>query len=204
MHPPIRDWALTMKFSLQTFDVADVVLIRSKKIEDSRGYFMETWSEGEFERLGISARFIQDNQSLSKPSGTLRGLHFQHMPFAQAKLIRVVRGAIFDVAVDLRRASPTFGRWCGTTLTSDGGDQLFIPGGFAHGFVTLQPDVVVCYRVDSLYVPQAEGGIRWDDPELAIVWPFEKARLVLSDRDSKLPSFRDYREVVEGRERSLT
>src|SRR5476649_1074907 len=136
-----------MKFTLETFEIADVVLVRSKRFVDSRGYFMETWSESEFERLGISARFVQDNQSLSRPRGTLRGLHFQRFPFEQAKLIRVTQGAIFDVAVDLRRESPTFGRWCGATLTGDGGDQLFIPGGFAHGFVTLEPEVIVCYRV---------------------------------------------------------
>ena len=192
-----------MKFSLHPFEIPDVVLVRSQKLVDSRGYFMETWSESKFEGLGISARFVQDNQSLSKPRGTLRGLHYQRLPFEQAKLIRVIQGAIFDVAVDLRRGSPTFGQWCGATLTSDGGDQLFIPGGFAHGFVTLEPDVIVCYRVDSIYAPQAEGGIRWDDPEIGIEWPFDRADLVLSERDSKLPSFRDFRDAMEAEDRRI-
>ncbi|RXT53751.1 dTDP-4-dehydrorhamnose 3,5-epimerase [Bosea sp. Tri-44] len=177
------------KFAFEPLAIPAVVLIRPKKFGDARGYFMETWSAQDFAAAGIGAVFVQDNQSLSAARGVVRGLHFQAPPAAQAKLIRVLKGAIFDVTVDIRRGSPSYGRWCAATLTADGAEQLFVPHGFAHGFCTLEPDTEVVYKVDGPYAPQTEGGIAWDDPELAIDWPVSEAEAQLSGRDVALPGF---------------
>ena len=176
-----------MAFSKEHLEIADVVLIRVAKFADVRGYFMETYTRQAFSTIGICADFMQDNQSLSKVPGTLRGLHFQRPPAEQAKLVRVLHGSIFDVAVDIRPQSPTYGRWCGSKLTAEEGEQLFIPRGFAHGFVTLEANTIVTYKVDAPYSRESEGGIRWDDPQLAIDWPLSADRLVLAERDSQLP-----------------
>lgn len=176
-------------FTANRLAIADVVVITPRRFRDARGFFMETYVEPAFRELGIEARFIQDNHSLSEPRGTIRGLHFQRPPRAQAKLVRVVRGAVFDVAVDLRRASPTFGKWCGATLTAGGGEQIFIPRGFAHGFCTLEPDTEVVYKVDDIYAPDADAGLLWSDPALGIAWPVPAAEVLVSDKDAKLPSF---------------
>lgn len=176
-----------MNFAVERLKIEDLLLIRSKRFEDPRGYFMETWSQEAFEQLGIKANFVQDNQSLSAKPGTVRGLHFQVPPYAQAKLVRVLQGSVFDVAVDVRVGSPTYGKWCGVTLTAAKPEQLYIPTGFAHGFVTLEPDTVVSYRVDAPYAPACDGGIQWNDPALRIEWPFDTADVVLSAKDAALP-----------------
>ncbi len=173
--------------------IDDVILCRPRRFSDARGWFMETYSRATHAAAGIRTSFIQDNQSLSKLPFTVRGLHFQTSPHVQAKLVRVVRGSIFDVAVDLRSGSQTYARWCGATLTAEGGEQLFIPAGFAHGFCTLEPDTEVCYKVDGLYAPECDQGLRWDDPILAIDWPLEGRTPVLSDKDSALPGFAEFR-----------
>ncbi|CAN7655921.1 dTDP-4-dehydrorhamnose 3,5-epimerase [Bosea sp. LjRoot237] len=177
------------KFAFEPLAIPAVVLIRPKKFGDARGYFMETWSAQDFAAAGISAVFVQDNQSLSAARGVVRGLHFQAPPAAQAKLIRVLKGAIFDVMVDIRVGSPSYGKWCAATLTADGAEQLFVPRGFAHGFCTLEPDTEVVYKVDGPYAPQTEGGIAWNDPDLAIDWPVSAAEAQLSGKDAALPGF---------------
>jgi dTDP-4-dehydrorhamnose 3,5-epimerase len=172
---------------IASLDIPDVKLIRPKKVVDPRGFFVETYSRRDYAAAGIACEFVQDNCSLSTRSGTVRGLHFQRPPAAQAKLVRVLRGAIFDVAVDIRRHSPTYGRWCGVTLTADGGEQVFVPRGFAHGFCTLEPDTEVAYKVDDYYAPEHNAGIIWDDPDIAVRWPVEAAHACLSDSDRGLP-----------------
>ena len=177
------------KFTREPLGIAGVLLIRPRKFNDSRGFFMETWVEPAFEKLGVTARFVQDNHSLSRARGTVRGLHFQAPPRAQAKLVRVVRGSIFDVAVDIRRGSPTFGRWCGATLSAENAEQLFMPAGFAHGFCTLEPDTEVVYKVDAVYAPDLDMGLLWSDPRLAIDWPVPRGDILVSDKDAKQPDF---------------
>jgi dTDP-4-dehydrorhamnose 3,5-epimerase len=172
--------------------IPDVKLIRPKRFADPRGYFVETYSRRHYADIGIACEFVQDNQSLSTRPGTIRGLHFQLPPDAQAKLVRVPKGSIFDVAVDIRRNSPSYGRWCGTTLTAAGGEQMFVPRGFAHGFCTLEPDTEVAYKVDGYYAPGREGGLVWNDPDLAIVWPIEPGGVFLSESDARLPRFVDF------------
>ena len=176
-----------MNFSVNALQIPEVLVVRAKKFEDHRGYFMETWSQEVFSAFGVTARFVQDNESQSRHAGTLRGLHFQRPPFEQAKLVRVLSGAVFDVAVDLRPSSPTFREWCAATLRV--GEQLYVPRGFAHGFVTLEPNTIVTYKVDALYAPRSEAGIRWNDPCLAIDWPVDPSSVILSEKDGRLPSF---------------
>ena len=180
------------KFAFEPLAIPAVVLIRPKKFGDARGYFMETYSTEAFAAAGIEAAFVQDNQSLSATAGVVRGLHFQAPPVPQAKLIRVLKGVIFDVAVDIRVGSPSYGRWCAATLTADGAEQLFVPRGFAHGFCTLEPNTEVVYKVDGPYAPQTEGGIAWNDPTLAIDWPITAAEAQLSGKDTVLPGFAEF------------
>lgn len=168
-----------------------VVQITPQRFTDTRGWFTETWSAERFEKWGAKAAFCQDNQSVSVKEGTIRGTHFQRTPHAQAKLVRCLKGRIFDVAVDLRRASPTFKEWVGIVLSAERGNQLFIPAGFGHAFVTLEDDCHVAYKVDAYYAPQADGGIRWNDPELAIDWPMSGTVPILSDKDAALPYLAD-------------
>jgi dTDP-4-dehydrorhamnose 3,5-epimerase len=148
---------------------------------------METWSRAKFEHLGINNVFVQENQSLSRQINILRGLHFQTPPFEQAKLVRVLAGRIFDVSVDLRKNSSTFRRWCGVTLAAGDGRQLYIPRGFAHGFLSLEANTLVTYKVDAPYATAYEGGIRWNDVDIGIKWPLECDNPILSDRDQMLP-----------------
>ena len=169
-------------------DIPAVLLVQPKKHGDARGFFSEVYSKKAFAEGGITCEFVQDNQSLSGPVGVLRGLHYQLDPKAQDKLVRVVRGAILDVAVDIRHDSPTFGRWVGVELSADNWRQLFVPRGFAHGFVTLTENTEVCYKVSNDYGPQQERGIRFDDPSLGIDWRVPHDRLTLSDRDRKHPT----------------
>jgi dTDP-4-dehydrorhamnose 3,5-epimerase len=152
---------------------------------DARGAFSETYSRRALEAAGIDVDFVQDNHSVSRAKGVIRGLHYQCPPHAQAKLVRVARGAIFDVAVDIRRGSPTYGKHVSAILSAENWAQLFVPIGFAHGFCTLEPDTEVIYKASGYYAPQAESGIGWDDPDLAIAWPVAAADAVLSDKDRR-------------------
>ena len=171
--------------------IPDVKLLTPKKFGDDRGFFSETWSRKTFEANGLSASFVQDNHSLSRPVGVLRGLHFQTAPFAQDKLVRVLRGSILDVAVDIRRGSPTYGRHVSAVLSAENWSQLWVPKGFAHGFVTLEPDTEVAYKVTADYAPQCDKGLAWDDPALAIAWPVTAATVILSPKDTTHPRLCD-------------
>jgi dTDP-4-dehydrorhamnose 3,5-epimerase len=177
------------KFAFEPLAIPVVVLVRPKKFGDARGYFMETYNAEAFAAAGIAASFVQDNHSLSAARGVVRGLHFQVPPTPQAKLVRVLKGSIFDVAVDLRMGSPSFGRWCAATLTAEGAEQLFVPRGFAHGFCTLESGTEVAYKVDGPYAPDCEGGLAWNDPDLAIAWPIAEEEAQLSGKDAVLPGF---------------
>lgn len=173
-------------------NIAGVQLLEPRYSYDSRGHFVETYNKLSARKLGLRACFVQDNQSLSVKRGTVRALHFQVPPKPQAKLVRVLRGSIYDVAVDLRVGSPTYGQWTAHTLRAEGGQQLFVPRGIAHGFCTLEPNTEVAYKVDDYYAPQCERGLAWDDPTLAIVWPVNPGDAVLSDKDGKLGRFADF------------
>jgi dTDP-4-dehydrorhamnose 3,5-epimerase len=167
--------------------IPEVLLITPKRHGDARGWFAETWSRKSLAAAGIEADFVQDNQAFNARRGTLRGLHFQRAPHPQAKLVRVLKGAIYDVAVDIRDGSPSFGRWVAAELTAERGEQLFVPRGFAHGYCTLSDDCELFYKVDGLYAPETEGGLIWNDPDLAIPWPLQ-GEPVLSDKDKLLPT----------------
>jgi dTDP-4-dehydrorhamnose 3,5-epimerase len=173
-------------------NLAGLLSLIPRQFLDARGSFAETYNERTFAAAGISARFVQDNQSFSAKRGTIRGLHFQLPPAAQAKLVRVLRGSVYDVAIDLRVGSPTFGQWDGLTLTAQRGEQLFIPRGFAHAFCTLEPDTVVAYKVDQFYAPESDSGLIWNDGTLAIAWPVSADEVVLSDKDLKLGRIADF------------
>lgn len=170
--------------------IPEVLLITPRRHGDARGWFTETWSRKTLAEAGIDADFVQDNQAFNARKGTVRGLHFQKAPHPQAKLVRVLRGAILDVAVDVRTGSPTYGRWVAAELTAERGEQLFVPRGFAHGYSTLTDDCELAYKVDGLYAPATEGGVIWNDPDLAIDWRVE-GEAVLSDKDKVLPRLKD-------------
>ena len=163
-----------------------VLIIEPKVFGDARGWFMETWSARKFEAAGLNFEFVQDNQSYSAHKGTLRGLHYQTAPFAQAKLVRCTRGKLLDVAVDIREGSETFAQWVAVELTAENKKQLLIPRGFAHGFITLTDDVEIQYKADNFYAPDCDGNIRWDDAQIGIDWPF--APTILADKDAKAPT----------------
>lgn len=171
--------------------IPDVLLITPKRHGDSRGWFAETYNRKILADAGVDTEFVQDNQAFSARRGTVRGLHFQTAPHAQAKLVRVLRGAIYDVAVDIRQGSETFGRWVGAKLTAEGGEQLLVPRGFAHGYCTLTDDAELFYKVDGYYAPQAEGGVNWQDPALGIDWPITADEATLNARDAALPNLAD-------------
>jgi len=173
----------------------DVIEITPTRHGDDRGWFSETFKRRELGEAGIDIDFIQDNESFSAPAGTLRGLHYQVAPHAQAKLVRVTGGSILDVAVDLRRSSPTFGQHCVVTLSAADGNQLFVPVGFAHGFVTLVDDVTVQYKVSAPYAPDCERAVRWDDPDLAVAWPDQLTEPTLSGKDEAAPLLADQPDV---------
>ena len=168
-----------------------VLEIRPARFADNRGFFSEVWNRARWRDAGIDAEFVQDNHSLSKQSGVLRGLHYQAPPMAQAKLVRVVRGKIFDVAVDIRHGSPTFGRWLSVILSADEWNQLFVPIGFAHGFLTLEPDCEVEYKVSAPYSAEHDRAIRFDDPDISVAWPLGAADIILSDKDRAAPVLAD-------------
>jgi dTDP-4-dehydrorhamnose 3,5-epimerase len=167
-------------------------LVASKRHVDHRGWFSETFHEQRLDDLGIRCRFVQDNQSYSARAGTLRGLHFQLPPHAQAKLITVLRGRILDVAVDLRRGSSTYGRHVSVEISAEAGHQVYIPVGFAHGFLTLTDHVLVMYKVSDYYAPSCDSGLRWDDPDIAISWPMRAADLIISDKDRQLARLAEF------------
>lgn len=164
-----------------------VKLVKTLRFGDDRGWFSETYSRSRLTAAGIDCEFVQDNQSYSAAIGTVRGIHFQAPPHAQAKLIRCLRGAILDYAIDLRKGSPTYGRWLSAELTEQNGQQLFIPVGFGHAFVTLTQDAEIAYKVSAGYSPESDGGVRWDDPQIGIDWPLPPTGPTLSDKDKILP-----------------
>jgi len=171
----------------EDLEIAGLKLITPKKFGDDRGFFCETHNVSTWEKAGLHYNFVQDNHSLSRDVGTLRGLHFQSSPFAQDKLVRVLHGRILDVVVDLRRSSPTFKKHVAVELSYENWKQLFIPIGFAHGFVTLEPDTEVLYKVTEFYSPAHDLGVAWDDPELSIDWPIKREQVILSHKDERLP-----------------
>ncbi len=175
---------------VEATSVPGVLLITPAKHTDKRGYFLEAYSEEAFRKVGVTCRFVQDNQSGSVHSGTMRGLHFQIPPFAQAKLVRVLRGAIFDVAVDIRTDSATFGKHAAAMLSADNGRQIFVPAGCAHGFCTLEAKTEVLYKVDAPYSREHERGLIWSDPALGIPWPRELDLAAVLDRDRQWPALR--------------
>lgn len=172
--------------------MATVTLIKPKRHGDERGWFSETYSRRALAAIGVEAEFVQDNQSLSRPAGTLRGLHFQTPPHGQAKLVRCLAGRIMDYAVDVRAGSPTYGRHVAAELTAENGHQLYVPVGYAHAFLTLEPDCAVAYKVTDYYAPECDGGIRFDDPAIAIDWPIAADRLLLSPKDTTLPRLAEF------------
>lgn len=171
--------------------IPDVVKITPARFGDSRGYFSEVFKDRWFRDTVADVAFVQDNQSLSAARGTVRGLHFQLAPFAQGKLVRAIAGAIFDVAVDIRVGSPSYGQWVAAELSADNGDQLWIPPGFAHGFATLSPDTVIHYKVTAPYSAADDRGLLWNDPAIGIAWPVAEKDAVLSDKDARQPSLAD-------------
>jgi dTDP-4-dehydrorhamnose 3,5-epimerase len=172
--------------------IPGVLRITPRRFGDARGYFSETWNRQRMAEIGVDADFVQDNQSRSAAAGTVRGLHYQSPPHPQGKLVRVLRGAIRDVAVDVRRGSPTFGRWVAETLSAENGAMLWVPRGFLHGFATLEPDTEVFYKVDGYYAPDCDGAVRFDDPTLAIDWGVDPGKATLSDKDAAAPAFKDF------------
>ncbi|MEW6516337.1 MAG: dTDP-4-dehydrorhamnose 3,5-epimerase [candidate division FCPU426 bacterium] len=177
-----------MKFT--PLSLSEVVRIEPRVFSDARGFFMETYHQTRFAEHGLALRFVQDNHSRSA-KGVLRGLHFQREPRSQGKLVRALRGAIFDVAVDIRRGSPTFGRWVGEVLSEENKAMLFIPPGFAHGFCAMADATEVHYKTTDIYSPEHEGGLLWDDPEIGIAWPDIGMEFLLSDKDKRNPRLRD-------------
>jgi dTDP-4-dehydrorhamnose 3,5-epimerase len=173
----------------ERLNIPDVVLITPQRFGDARGFFAETYAAGKLAQAGITLPFVQDNQSFSASAGTLRGLHCQIGPHVQGKLVRVLRGAIWDAAVDARPGSLTFGQWAAATLSAENFSQLWVPPGFLHGFCTLEPDTEVFYKVTDIYDRAAERGVIWNDPTLALPWPLPPGGTVLSDKDKILPAW---------------
>ena len=171
-----------------------MIIIEPRIFKDDRGYFFESFSQREFEEKVCKTTFVQDNESKSS-YGVLRGLHFQKPPFAQSKLVRVIKGAVLDVAVDIRKGSPTFGQYVSVELTGENHRQFFIPRGFAHGFSVLSEEVIFQYKCDNFYSPQSEGAIAWNDPDLNIDWRIPAEKVVLSEKDSKHPRLKDWQNM---------
>ena len=171
--------------------IADVKVLTPNKHGDHRGFLSEVYNRRALAEAGIEIEFVQDNHSLSAEKGTVRGLHFQAPPFAQDKLVRVVRGSVFDVAVDLRKGSATYGKHVSVVLSAEAWNQVYVPVGFAHGFMTLEPDTEVVYKVSDYYAPDNERGLLWNDPELGIQWPIPERRAVLSEKDRRYPRLAD-------------
>ncbi|MDX2223553.1 MAG: dTDP-4-dehydrorhamnose 3,5-epimerase [Rhodospirillaceae bacterium] len=177
--------------NVESLSIPEVKLIRMKKHGDARGFFSETFKQAAFADAGIDIPFVQDNHVLSPAKGTLRGLHFQSPPFDQAKLVRVARGAIFDIVVDIRVGSPTYGKTAAAIISAENWSQIFIPSGFAHGLLTLEPDTEVLYKVSNYYAPKNDFGLLWNDPALGIDWPLGDMTPLLSERDKLWPKLAD-------------
>ncbi len=173
-------------------EIPGVQIITPPRFKDDRGWFTESWNQNKMDEVTNGLKFVQDNHSYSGPTGTVRGLHFQTPPHAQDKLVRVIKGSVTDVAVDIRKGSPTFGKWVSVMLSADNAKQLLVPKGFLHGFVTLEPDTEVLYKCTDFYAPECDGGIKFDDPDLAIDWGMDTSRAVLSDKDKIAPTFADF------------
>ena len=171
-------------------EIKGVYIIEPRVFNDARGYFFEAWKKEEFEQHVGAVDFIQDNESKSS-HGVLRGLHYQKGSLSQAKLVRVIKGRVLDVAVDIRKSSPTFGQYVAVELSEDNKRQFFIPGGFAHGFLVLSEEAIFTYKVDNIYAPQAEAGIRWNDPDIAIQWPIDLSLVKTSEKDLRQPYLKD-------------
>ncbi len=177
------------------FEIPGLLKLTPRRFADSRGYFTESFRSDAFEKAAGHWRFVQDNHSYSARAGTVRALHFQRPPRAQGKLVRVVRGAVLDIAVDIRRGSPTYGRHAAVELSADNGAQLWIPPGFLHGFCTLGPDTDLVYKVTDYYSAEHDAGVYWRDPDLNVPWPVSISDAILSDKDQKAPQLRDYGEM---------
>jgi dTDP-4-dehydrorhamnose 3,5-epimerase len=173
-------------------ELGGVVILTPQRHGDARGFFSESWNLRRLAEAGIDAAFVQDNHSLSAKPGTVRGLHFQSPPHAQAKLVRCGRGRLFDVAVDIRKGSPTFGKWVGVELSFENGRQLFIPEGFLHGFATREPDTEIIYKCTDYYAPECDGAVRFDDPEIGIDWGMDADEAILSEKDAKAPLMKNF------------
>ncbi len=172
---------------ITSLNIPEVLVLEPQKFGDDRGYFSEVFNQKQLIQAGADLDWVQDNHAMSRDAGTLRGLHFQLPPHAQSKLVRVVRGSIFDVAVDIRKGSPTYGEWVSATISAKAWNQILIPAGFAHGYLTLEPATEVLYKVDNYYAPDADKGLLWSDPDIAIDWPLTPTSPVLSDKDRNLP-----------------
>jgi dTDP-4-dehydrorhamnose 3,5-epimerase len=174
---------------VERLNIPDVLLITPARFADNRGFFSETWNAAKLAAAGLDVDFVQDNQSLSRQAGTIRGLHCQVAPSVQGKLVRVIKGSIWDVAVDIRQGSATYGKYAAAILSEQNWSQLWIPGGFLHGFCTLEPDTEVIYKVTAGYDKAAERAVIWNDPDLALPWPVEPSQALLSEKDMQLPGF---------------
>lgn len=180
-----------MSFSMETAAIPGVKILVPRRFRDARGMFAETWSKREFEALGIDALFVQDNHSISRRAGTVRGLHFQRPPCAQVKLVRCGQGALSDIIVDIRKGSPAYGHWIAVELSAENGRQVLVPEGCAHGFVTRKPNTEIIYKCSDFYAPCSEGSLRFDDPDLAIDWHLPASGAILNDKDRRAPFLRD-------------
>ena len=183
--------SVATSFRVMQTEIADVKLIVPRIHRDRRGFFSETYNKAGLTSLGTNLEFVQDNHSLSAERGVVRGLHFQIPPFAQDKLVRVIRGSVFDVAVDIRRGSPTYGKHVARVISVADWNQFLVPAGFAHGFCTLEANTEVIYKVTNYYSPEHDRGMLWSDPDLGIAWPVAENEAILSDKDKKQPRFRD-------------
>lgn len=180
-----------MALEIERLSIPEVVLIRPKKFGDDRGFFSEVWNSQSYSDAGIDLDFVQDNHSYSAAAGVLRGLHFQKPPFAQDKLVRCTRGRILDVAVDIRKGSPTYGKWVSAEISADNWTQILVPKGFAHGFMTLTTDCEVQYKVTALYSPECDANITWNDPDIGIEWGMAAGAIQLSGKDGQAPLLKD-------------
>ncbi|WDI32461.1 dTDP-4-dehydrorhamnose 3,5-epimerase [Hyphococcus flavus] len=174
---------------VQSLAIPEVKLITPRRFSDDRGFFSETYNARAFAQAGVDCAFVQDNHSYSAKTGTVRGLHYQAPPHAQSKLVRVLRGSIIDVAVDARKSSPTYGQWVKAELSAENGVQIFVPKGFLHGFITLEPETEVAYKVDAFYDGPSDGSVKWNDPDLGIDWGVSDKDTSLSDKDASAPAW---------------
>ena len=180
------------RVKIERTNLSGILILTPARHGDDRGFFSESWSRDRLKAEGINIEFVQDNHSLSETTGTVRGLHFQSPPHAQAKLVRCGRGRLFDVAVDIRRGSPTYGKWVGVELSFQNGRQLLVPEGFLHGFVTLEPQTEIVYKCSDNYAPECDGAVRFDDPDIGIDWGIEPGQAVTSDKDAQAPLLAEF------------